>query len=294
MVVAYVAKGSVSNGTDNSVEVTSPAGAIGDLLIAFMTHDDYSQGAFTAGGPLSWTAIHDGSPQRGNDSRSAIFWAIETQAAGREFTWSFTNADGWSAVIVRYSGHDATTPIQAGSTSRDGGLFIPATDADYYGDMFIGFIATDKSMSGISTPTGWTLRGISNISTAYFRTYEMAVTDSYPFPHTLQELGLDHTSTTYGDYVCYSFVIAADLTSYTISDTTKDKDGVALGSCECQLFKRVSSTNIQYVGNTTSHATTGAFTFTTYNDNDTDKFFVVSFKSTGEVHDCTYYDMDPS
>lgn len=293
MTITHVATGELASGIGTTCTITSPAGSIGDLVLFFMIHDDYSQGAWAPSTPpITLTSVHDGSPQIGDDTRFAIFWGTETQEAGRTFDFTFAVLDGYTGVCIRYSGHDTTTPIQV--TSRETGPWIVGTDADYYGDMFISFVGGDSNVSTFTTPTGWTHRVTSSFSTAYFCIHDKSAT-TYPFPMVLDDYGLQRTHTTDGDFQTLTFVIADALSSSaTITGTTKDKDGDVLGSCEVHCFKRVSSSDIQWVGSTTSNAETGAYTFTFYNDTDA-KFFVVAFEASGTHRmDATDYVLQPS
>ena len=48
------------------------------------------------------------------------------------------------------------------------------------------------------------------------------------------------------------------IVQYVISGVTKDSTGAILGSCNVQLFETITD---QYISDTTSDATTGAYTF---------------------------------
>lgn len=80
--------------------------------------------------------------------------------------------------------------------------------------------------------------------------------------------------------------------TYGISGATYDKNGDPLGSCTVSLFKHAGSGVFSYVGTTTSHATTGAYSFTT-EDNDA-AYMVVAFKAnTPHVFDVSDYNLQP-
>ena len=71
MAVAHVATGTYVRQTSalTSITIASPAGSVGDLLLAFLWHDDHSDGAFSQDGAegLTWVAVDDGSQQTGDD-----------------------------------------------------------------------------------------------------------------------------------------------------------------------------------------------------------------------------------
>lgn len=296
MTVAVVAVGSAAlNSLDTSITITTPAGSSGDLVIFFMIHDDYSDGAFTPSAPpIALTTIHDGSPQRGDDTRQASFWGIEDQAAGRDFTFTYATAEGNTGVCIRFSGHDASTPIQSSSVESDIGPWLGSTDADRYGDMFVGMIGSDWFLTTPSAPTGWTERfNDGNTSSNLYIATKPA--NKYPFPEQLSDLGVDHSSTEQGGYRNVTFVIAQDTgVSYTLSGVTKDKDGNTKGSCEVALFKADGSSppNYEFVESTTSDGS-GNYSFTVYEN--PAQFMVFSIKDdTPHVFDATDNVLQPS
>ncbi len=82
--------------------------------------------------------------------------------------------------------------------------------------------------------------------------------------------------------------VEATIATIDLTGVTKDKDGVALGSCGCNLLRRVGSFpyTFNFVDNLTSHATTGAYTFS-YED-DSGNYMVYSVKdNTPHVFDAT-------
>jgi hypothetical protein len=296
MAVAVVAVGSVATGSGTSLAITTPAGSSGDLVVFFMVHDDYSDGAWSASSPpVTITTIHDGSPQTGDDSRSGTFWGIEDQAGGRSFTFIFSVAEGFAGVCIRFSGHDATTPIQAGSVVP--GIFelIPSTNADRYGDMFVGAIYADTSFSGSTTPTDWAGRIDGGTGTAFIFIATKPA-DTYPFPETHAFLGIDDGLGGAPGETALAFVIAQDTgVSYTISGVTKDKDGSVLVSCEVALFKDIggSPPAYQYVASVTSDAGDGTYSFTVYEN--PSSFMVYSIKDdTPHVFDATDNVLQPA
>lgn len=298
MAVTFVAVGNVTGLVDTTVTITSPAGSIGDLLLFFTIHDDYSDGELTPDAPpIGLTKIHGGDPQLFDDARQSIYWGIEDQEAGRAFTFGTLGAaEGISGICLRYSGHNAGTPIEAGSLVREAGPSITGTDADYVGSMFIAYIASDISLTGGSAPSGWTER-VDNLgeTSSKMTIYEMAAGVKYPFPYQLDELSAGSTHTTLGDFNSYTFVINPDVTAYTIDGVTKDKDGDALVSCEVALFREIggSPPEYQFVESITSDAGDGTYSFTVYEN--PAQFMVVSIKDdTPHVFDVTDNVLQPT
>lgn len=100
-----------------NVTVTAPSGmAAGDLLIAWAISGDQSN---SASGPQApdgtWTAIQTGSA---TSVGSSSWWKIATSADVSAGSWTFTftdnsNAGCINAAVIRITGADATTPINA-------------------------------------------------------------------------------------------------------------------------------------------------------------------------------------
>ncbi len=295
--VSVVAVGTVAaTGADTTLTVTTPAGASGDMVIFFLTHDDYTDGIFVASSPpITLTSIFDGAPQLGTDARQGVFRGIEDQAAGRGFTFTWNNTEQAAGVCVRFAGQDGTTPIQAGSSVEEAGPTIASGgNADRHGDMFVNFVGGDLGTISTSVPTGWTER-VNGTDAAAHIWVGTRTADKYPFPQILEDMSLGSTLLISAGH-SYTFVIAKDTSiSFTLNGITKDKDGVALGSCEVALFREVGGTppDYQFVESVTSNASTGAYSFTVHED--PSQFMVVSIKDdTPHVFDVTDNVLQPT
>lgn len=87
---------------------------------------------------------------------------------------------------------------------------------------------------------------------------------------------------------------SAPTTTYEITGITKDNDGVALGSCECFLLKDNGDDTLSFIAHTTSHSSTGAYTFGGLEDNDA-QYTVYSYKDeTPHVFDVTSRVLEPT
>lgn len=91
----------------------------------------------------------------------------------------------------------------------------------------------------------------------------------------------------YGDFCLDNIRIYGDVRpSYTVSGITKDKNGTALGSCHCFLCKDNLDNTITYRQYILSNVTTGAYSFTVYDDDA--QYFIISWKDdTPHVFDVT-------
>lgn len=279
--------------------MTSPAGSSGDLIISFLVHDDHSDGAFSnTDGNLTQTEIESTTDSNRDDSRFACFWAIEDQAGGRSFTWSFTTGEEWLAVILRFSGHHATTPI--GNSVIHPGTAISSLDVAAPGAMGVGFSGADGIQTGrVTAGSGWTNRVDHNVTTADIQIFTRPYTeDHYPYPFTETQAALyflTDADTTSSATRILQFVIEPIISNLTLSGVTKDKDGAALGSCDVFLLKEMSGGNdFKQVGNTTSNVSTGAYSFTVPNDSDA-RFLVIARKADSpHVFDVTDWVLAPA
>lgn len=306
MVVAHVATGTVAfdtSGTDNTPAIVSPAGAIDDLLLCFLNHDQHFDGAFSnTDGALSWTAVDDGATFLGDDSLGAVFFAKEDQAAGRTFDWTFDTVEQHSGVIIRYSGQHLTTPIQSGSLLRRDGGAAKDVSIDTLGAMGIYCLFSDATIAWLdldSAPHGYTQRVNSReTSTCVYIADRVFDEDDYPYASVVPTVAwfgktVDALFST-SAYWNIHFVLAPAVTDYTLSGATKDKDGNALGSCTVELWKETAGGDIRFIASTTSHASTGAYSFTVPNDTDA-KFRTLAYKDdTPHVFDVTDRVLQPT
>ena len=81
--------------------------------------------------------------------------------------------------------------------------------------------------------------------------------------------------------------------TYKLEGITKDKDGVALGSCKCFLVKDNGDDTYQFIAYQLSNAVTGAYSFIGILDNDPN-YQVIAWKDdTPHVFDVTDHDLTP-
>jgi len=301
MVVTLDATGTGVTGGDVTLTVASPAGTSGDLLIFFMCHDDFSDGTFSASSPPTTTTRIATGEQVADDSRGEAFFSISDQDAGEDYTFTWPSSEGFAAICCRFSGHNATTPIQ-GST----GIFSrgPAcTDeqiVNKFGSMVISMTHSDSSNYGSGSTAPWSATlGSIGTGTAFTQHREWDVgEEGYPFGNSAQpQLRSSHAQPTGGvafHIVNFQFVIAPAETDLTISGITKDKDGTALVSCQVILIKRIGDNDYRFVEEKTSSGSDGTYSFTITNDSDA-KFFVYSFKDdTPHVMDATDHVLTPA
>jgi len=79
------------------------------------------------------------------------------------------------------------------------------------------------------------------------------------------------------DYGIDEFEVTGDTAvAYTVSGVTKDKNGDALGSCHCFLLKDNLDNTLSFIGYILSNASTGAYSFTIYDDDA--QYLVVAWK----------------
>lgn len=302
--VSLVATGAFVTGSAATLSVSSPAGAIGDLLVFVMGHDDYSDGAFVPNAPpLTMNELISGAPQLADDSRYAVFWAIEDQAAGRSFTFDWAAVEGFAARCWRYVGHNATTPIQGGSVRR--ALATQTPDSiDLYGSAAIYILGGDVAAISddiASAPTGYTTRGQdSGNGMALYCADKIAGDADYPYPHEPGDVGAHYPDVGAGPFgsqgtIGMSFIIASAAVARTIAGVTKDNDGAVKASVDVSLFKRdgASPPDYVFVESQVSNGS-GVYSFTVEEDNDAQFVVVGNSDDSPDSMDVTSNDLQPT
>lgn len=301
----------VANGTPvgvpsaDTIDIDSPAGAIGDILIFLIIHDVYSSGAIVANTPpITMNSIQDGSPQLGNDSRTALFWAEEDQAAARTFTFDWTTAQPGQGVVLRYRNHDAT-PIQAGSVVRRASESQTPDTVDQFGAAAIYMIAGDDGNLAddvVSPPSGYTERVSSGFGNAgVYIADRIYADDGYPYPHDPGDVGAHYPITGNGPFGAVgtygiSFVLTNDATDRTIADVVRDNNGVLTGGVNVALMKSDGETppNYRRVDQVVSTAVTGAYSFTVSEDDDSTFRCVGTLEGSPDSFDVTSSELTPT
>ncbi len=279
-IITHVATGTIVTGSAATMDIVAPAGAIGDVLIFAMIRDDYSDGAFVPNAPpVTVNTILSGDPQLGDDSRSALFWAEEDQAASRTYTFDWSATEGFQGVCIRYSGQDTVTPIQASSALRRSSESMTPAAVGQFGSLAFYMISGDVTSIAVdidSPPDGYTLRVSSGLTgTGLYIADRVYGDDGYPYPHSVGDVAAHYPATGVGPFGSNGthgmvFVLTNDATDRTISGVTEDKDGGVLVSVNVALMKSdgASPPNYFKVDEAVSDGTTGAYSFTVPEDND--------------------------
>ena len=117
MTVALRSVGQSPGADSTSCVIVKPVGlAVGDLMVAHIVGRPASTvtlGDFTP--PASWTAIRKDGGDAAGRIGSALFWKIAVQADvdATNFTFTIANASSNRGTITAWTGHNATTPINA-------------------------------------------------------------------------------------------------------------------------------------------------------------------------------------
>ncbi|HOZ56413.1 MAG: hypothetical protein BWY51_00388 [Parcubacteria group bacterium ADurb.Bin316] len=131
IVFVGIGTGAVTGNT-NSIALDVPGGVqVGDLLLAFIEHDDYSDGPINAPAGYGWNTLNSNLQpiclwfESDCDSRGAIFWKIV--AAGNPSLYTFSLPSGRNEQkaghIRAYRGVNSSDPF-------DGSLNTATTDTD--------------------------------------------------------------------------------------------------------------------------------------------------------------------
>lgn len=272
--------------------VASPAGASGDLLIAMVVNDGRSvSGAarpidtsHSTGNQINWTEIGDNTVAGPDDTGNSFFWVIEDQAASRTWTMGTLSptAEQMSAVILRFDGHDGTTPVDVSETRfplilmegiRNFSVVSP-------GAMGVWALTADTTSTNVvDGPIGYTSQianGGRNNARIEVETKQYLEAD-HPFPVLVPALTPDVDNNLVANVT--HFIINPAVSTDTITGVTKDKDGNIIVSAEVNLLKDTGSGVYVYVATATSDGVTGAYSFTVTNDTDAN-FQVTANKTT--------------
>ena len=155
MAVVYQDKTETKVSVDaTSITCAPPAFDVGDLFIAVIVKDDDNAMSTPAG----WTLVEDN--QSDNRMRCNVFRRI-AEAGDSSWTWTGDN-EMWIGWILRYKGHDATTPIHA-SSNGVGETVSPIAPTCAYTGLAVGSIAlqlfgADDDDTPYTTPVALTER----------------------------------------------------------------------------------------------------------------------------------------
>lgn len=151
-----------SNST--SFTMTKPTGvANDDLLVAVFNSDGASD---PSSSPSGWTAEANINTIAGNDSSVHAYYKVITNAAGEPATYQWDKASGetWYGTILRISGADTTTPMDATAvTSEPGNTSTPTSPSITTvtnNAMLLAVSSADSRIVAItSNPSGMTGQG---------------------------------------------------------------------------------------------------------------------------------------
>lgn len=172
MSIAFVSAGSAAGSTVTSttVAVTVPAGAVGDLLLvaASVAMTASASTPVVTGSTVNLTLLWSATTQL---CSTCVYYRFVQSGDPSSYTFTATVGAPLSAVAVRYSGVDSTTPFRnfngfapmdhKSGTSTSGTL--AALDNVQPNDMVVAFAAEGKStksatITALSTPASWTQR----------------------------------------------------------------------------------------------------------------------------------------
>ncbi len=164
MAVTYQSVGAESYGTTDTATTAAPSGvAAGDLLLCQL----YTRGTthYTpASPPTGWTLVASQLDSATNYGDIYVYWRI-ADGSGDDtpsITLSATPTSGWHTRMIRLTGHDSTTPIDATAGANRAGSSdtaeIPTATAARNGSLAICFGGKLASSTDLDQtwPSGWT------------------------------------------------------------------------------------------------------------------------------------------
>ena len=266
MPVTFVAAGAVQNVYGTTESLPTPAGLAGDLVLFLLVHDDFSDGNLAPISPAVTLTeiIPNQTTQFAGDFRCNCYWGIETQGGTRDYTFGTTiGSEEIRGICLRFSGIDATTPILSGTPIREGGLAFVDLTATQAGQMFVEIMFRDANMIVRTPKTGWNERVDSQAGGASIYCATKPVTTE---ELTVRSPTPRHTGVSGFGYG-FGFVLdQTGETARTVAGVTRDQAGDVLVSCQVSLFKHLGSGAYAYIATQVSDGTTGAYTFTVYDN----------------------------
>ena len=101
-----------ANSTD--LTISKPAGVVSGDLMVFCGFFEVNT---TITAPSGWTQITN-TTHTANNFKLATYYKIAGGSEPADYTWSWTNSRNSAGIILRISGHDATTPIQTSNSAE--------------------------------------------------------------------------------------------------------------------------------------------------------------------------------
>jgi len=162
MAVEFQNKSEVKVASGTSITAPIPIGwAVGDLLIAYITKDDDD----TITPPAGWTLIQNAVG--GTACRIWVGWRI-AEAGDTEWTWT-GDSEGYYGVILRYKGHDPTTPIKASDSATDSTQYPIAPSVNFEnlnaGSLVLQVFGADDNDIPYTVPSQLTPRFNDSVTT---------------------------------------------------------------------------------------------------------------------------------
>lgn len=162
-------------------------------------------------------------------------------------------------------------------------------------------VQINESGGGWSTVTGGDLGGAGDdttTSTWVSRSIDMSESGANTDASTRIRLLITTQGPTNAWHADYGIdtvtIVGTPLATYELGGTTYDKNGSALGSVECYLFKDNGDNTLTYLDYELSNVSTGVYLFTGIADNDS-AYLVVAWKDdTPHVFDVTDHNLTPT
>lgn len=153
----------------DTVDATKPSGTVsGDLLVAFAYAQTF--GGNTLAPPAGWTTIQE-TDNISSEFEAGLYYKLAGGSEGSTYTFTATAAEEFTVIILRVSGVDATTPVEASaeSTATSSGSIVFPTVTSLTNNALIamfGFAAYATTPTGSEwpnvAPTGMALLATDN------------------------------------------------------------------------------------------------------------------------------------
>ncbi len=155
---ASVAFQSLTSADDNAT-ISTPAGTVQNNALTAGLAAWGNSGAVTVATLTGWTEKYDFDTFDGSsDFNAACQHRLASASPPASSTWVFTGADFWKGGgIIRWSGNDTTTEVEAGNGQADSGATANYTTPTIAASAGSGTFVTVTNSASPATPAGMTL-----------------------------------------------------------------------------------------------------------------------------------------
>lgn len=282
-----------------SLALTKPASVVaGNLLVILAASDDATSiPQFTHQSVAGFHHFYHGGDSS-TDIHIAAFYRVADGTEGASFTVNAQSSDDFTCWCLRITGANRWNPIDvvgygvSGSAASEVIDSITTTVNDCLAFYLFAYDGGDNG-TWTTTGTGWSSSDVNTTATGSGNLQAGWGTKSQATAGATGAVTVTGGAALIDGTHGFQFAIAPAAPTHKIDGITKDKDGVALGSCDVYCFKNIGNDSFRFIGYQVSNATTGAYSFANLEDNNA-QYLVISRKAGApNVFDVTDFVLTP-